>query len=131
MSDAIGAGEITRARAWAYQNTAPANVATLENAIEAFVYRPAVRRRLGLRAAVNLYAATGVVTNSLYARIGCSSVPRSMVCAAVLACSRLWSRVAPAAVHHLAPGKRADTVPPRSSDTPELHPEGGLHGAAT
>jgi hypothetical protein len=69
-------------------------VATLDQAIDTFVYRPAVRRRLGLRWAISLYAGTGVITNSLYAKINPVTPPRALACFTLLISSRLWTRIA-------------------------------------
>lgn len=101
VTRALEGGRVGRRQAWAYENTVPTNVVTLNRAIESFLYQPAVRQRLGLRWAVNLYAATGVITNSLYARIGQTSLPRSAGTAAMLAASRLWTRIGSAAVGRL------------------------------
>ncbi|MDH3293418.1 MAG: NAD(P)/FAD-dependent oxidoreductase [Acidimicrobiia bacterium] len=83
-----------RHRTWAFEATGPATIETLNRAIEAFLYRPTIRQKLGLRSAVTLYAATGVVTNSLYTRLNPVTFPRALACAAMLAASRFWSSVA-------------------------------------
>lgn len=93
VSRALDGRRVGGRHTWAYESTAPATVRTIDHAIESFLYRPAVRRRLGLRWAVHLYAATGVITNSLYARIGQTSVARSAGSAAMLALSRAWTSV--------------------------------------
>ncbi|MDJ0771192.1 MAG: NAD(P)/FAD-dependent oxidoreductase [Ilumatobacter sp.] len=93
ISVALDRGRRRRDR-WAYEHTAPAMVATLDRAMESFLYEPEVRRRLGLRWAVTLYAATGVITNSLYAKLRPTTVTRATACAAMLAVSRAWTRIA-------------------------------------
>lgn len=102
VTHALAGGDLGRRHRWAYRHTAPAMVSTLEGAIEAFLYRPAVRQRLGLRWAVTLYAGTGVITNALYGRISPTTAPRAAACAAVLAASRSWTRVASVALPRLA-----------------------------
>lgn len=91
-----------RCRAWAFDATGPSTVETLDHAIEAFLYRPIVRQPLGLRPAVTLYAATGVVTNSVYARLNPVTVPRAVAGAAWLGASRAWIRAASTAVPRVA-----------------------------
>lgn len=95
-----------RYRAWAFDATCPATVATLDEAIDAFLYRPGIRQPLGLRPAVMLYAATGVVTNSVYARINPITLPRAVAVATFLAACRVWIRAASAALPHLATFRR-------------------------
>jgi flavin-dependent dehydrogenase len=102
VTDALDHNRLSRRHAWAYQHTAPATIATLDRAIEAFVYDPTIRQRLGLRRAVTLYAATGVLTNSLYAKLDPTSFTRSVACAAVLAASRLWTAIASQTLTRLA-----------------------------
>ena len=94
VCDALDHTDLERGQAWAYRTTVPVAVTTIEAAIEAFLYQPAVRQRLGLAAAVNLYAATGVITNALYTKLQPVGVRRSLVCAVMLAASRLWTRLA-------------------------------------
>ncbi|MCP5028718.1 MAG: hypothetical protein GY929_20785, partial [Actinomycetia bacterium] len=98
ISDSLDRERRSRHRAWVFEATAPATVTALDNAIEAFLYRSTVRRRLGLRSAVTLYAATGVITNSLYAKLNPVTLPRALACAAMLAASRIWTRTASAAL---------------------------------
>lgn len=91
-----------RGRSLAFEATAPAAIETLDRAIEAFLYRPAIRQRLGLRPAVLLYAGTGVVTNSLYAKLDPVTLPRAAAGAAMLAASRAWTRAASATLPRVA-----------------------------
>jgi flavin-dependent dehydrogenase len=104
VSDAFERGRLRRRDRWAYEHTVPATVVTLEGAMESFLYEPELRRRLGLRWAVNLYAATGVITNSLYAKLRPTNVTRAAACAAMLAASRGWSRIARGVLTRLGPG---------------------------
>ena len=103
-----------RRLAWAYKNTVPATATTLGHAIESFLYKPSVRQRLGIRWAVNLYAATGVITNSLYARIGQTSVTRSAATAGMLAAARTWTGVGATLAGMFRP--RRDTSASRDID---------------
>lgn len=107
VADALHDHHISRGRRWAYRNTAPAMAATLDRAIESFLYRPDVRQQLGIKWAVTLYAATGVITNSLFAKLDPTTVPRSIACRAMLAATRSWigvaSRVLPQALPLLGP----------------------------
>jgi len=103
---ALTSDRCSRRQAWTYRHTAPINIVTLDRAIETFLYEPTVRRRLGLRWAVNLYAATGVITNSLYAKLNPTTVGRSIACAAMLAASRTWTRLTGFAIHRLVPHTR-------------------------
>jgi len=98
VSQALDDDGLKRRHAWAYRNTAPATVEAIERAIESFLYEPRVRQRLGLRWAVTLYAGTGVITNSLYAKLDPTSGLRSVACAAMLVTSRIWTRIASRAV---------------------------------
>ncbi len=127
VSAALDRGHLRSRDRWGYEHGPPTMVATLEAAIESFLYRPAIRRRLGLRWAVNLYAATGVITNSLYAKLRPTTAARAAACAATLAASRGWSRNASralAALPQRAP-KPAGVHPPASErlDTGEPVPE--------
>ena len=110
MTAALEGNRLARRHAWAYGQTAPATITTIERAVEAFLYQPAVRQKLGLRAAVNLYAGTGVVTNSLYAKINPTTVARSFACAIVLTFARIWTRVASRALPRMA---RPEREPPK------------------
>lgn len=94
VADALDRGGLSRRNAWTYRHTAPATITTLDHAIETFLYQPAVRQALGLRWAVNLYAATGVITNSLYAKLSPNTGWRSLASAVVLSGSRVWITVA-------------------------------------
>lgn len=91
VSDYLNHDGLNRRRENAFERTTSGVVATLNRAIEAFVYEPTIRRRLGLRWAVNLYAATGVITNSLYVKLNPSGILRSYACAAMLDASRAWT----------------------------------------
>ena len=106
VSSGLADGRHRRGLAWMYEHTAPTNVATLDRAIETFLYEPGFRRRLGLRAAVNLYAGTGVVTNSLYAKADPATPVRAVACAAMLALSRTWIRFARLVLFRLVPERR-------------------------
>jgi flavin-dependent dehydrogenase len=102
ISDSLDDRRLGRCRSWAFEATAPATIETLDRAIEAFLYRPTIRQRLGLRPAVMLYAATGVVTNSLYAKLDPVTLPRAMAGSAMLAASRAWTRAASATLPRVA-----------------------------
>lgn len=103
ISTALSQSRLRRHQTWAFDATVPATVGTIDNAIESFLYRPDVRQRIGLQAAVTLYAGTGVITNSLYAKLNPITLPRSVACAAMLATSRAWTRVASSALPRLGP----------------------------
>jgi flavin-dependent dehydrogenase len=122
VSNARDHDKLGRRHGWAYRNTAPSAVRTLDRAIEAFLYDPGVRRRVGLRWAVNLYAATGVITNSLYARINPATPRRAVVCAGMLAVSRLWIRAASTMLSGRAPAgaRRQPQIGPRPTRRPQL-----------
>lgn len=109
ITDSLDDRRLGRYRAWAFEATVPATVETLDHAIEAFLYRPTIRQRLGLRPAVMLYAATGVVTNSLYARLNPVTLPRALGGAVVLAASRAWIRAASATLPRVAALLRSTT----------------------
>ena len=109
VSDNLDHQGLDRRRANAFERTTSGVVATLDRAIEAFVYEPAIRRRHGLRWAVNLYAATGVITNALYAKLNPSGSMRSRACAAMLAASRAWTIAASSTFSRL--GKDRATRP--------------------
>lgn len=110
ITDSLDDRPLPRHRVWArdraFEATAPATIETLDNAIDAFLYRPTIRRRLGLRPAVTLYAATGVITNSLYTKLNPITLPRALACATMLAVSRLWIRTASATLPRVVTRRR-------------------------
>jgi flavin-dependent dehydrogenase len=111
VSGALDRDQLDRRRAQAFQRTTSGVVATLDRAIEAFVYEPTIRNRLGLRWAVNLYAATGVITNSLYAKLNPNGPVRSNACAAMLAASRTWTRGASTAFRRFGRDRATRAAP--------------------
>ena len=98
ITAALDSGRLRRRDRWIYSWNAPATIETLNSAIESFLYCPAVRQRLGLRPAVGLYAATGVITNSLYTRLDPTNLVGSIACSLMLRASRTWTRLASAAI---------------------------------
>ena len=111
IADALDDRRLRRRRSWAFEATAPATIETLDLAMETFLYRPTIRRRLGLRSAVTLYAATGVVTNALYTKLDPVTLPRALAAATMLAASRAWTRVASATLPRVAallPARRGE-----------------------
>lgn len=90
VSRAVPGRRISPTDAARYRAAAPALVSALNRAIESFLYEPAIRRRLGLRSAVTLYAATGVITNALYAKLRPTTNGRAAAVAALLALVRAW-----------------------------------------
>ncbi|MCP4221929.1 MAG: hypothetical protein GY773_01125 [Actinomycetia bacterium] len=107
ISAALDQRKLHRHQAWAFNATAPTAASSINTAIEAFLYRPDIRQRVGLQPAVTLYAGTGVITNSLYAKLNPITLPRSMACSAMLTTSRAWTRIASSALPRLAPLWRA------------------------
>jgi flavin-dependent dehydrogenase len=90
VSRALPDRQVSPRDAARYSASAPAVVEVLNRAIGSFLYEPAIRRRLGLRAAVNLYAATGVITNALYAKVRPSTNARSASVSVLLVVARFW-----------------------------------------
>ena len=117
VAGSLDRGRLGRRDRWAYERTAPAMVATLDGAMESFLYEPHIRQGFGLRSAVNLYAGTGVVTNSLYAKLHPTNMVRAVACAAMLATSRAWTRCAHGALSRLASrSDRGSTRRPPASE---------------
>ena len=133
VSEAFDRRALRRRDRWVYERTAPAMAATLEGAMETFLYAPDVRRRLGLRPAVNLYAATGVITNSLYAKLRPTNVARASACTVVLAASRGWTRIAAGALSRrerpVARSSERRPPAPERTETPEATVGGVRVGA--
>lgn len=127
VSSALDRGGVRRRHAWAYNHTVPATVATLEQAMETFLYQPTMRQRLGLRWAVNLYAGTGVITNSLYAKINPKTPAAALVCVSMLAASRVWTSTAGWALRQLGQLRTRRRAPGALCGLPDR--EGELLGA--
>ena len=87
---ALGQGTTTRGRRWVYRHNVNGMARGLNTGIERLVYEPPVRRRLGIRAAVILYAFLGIVTNSLYSKSRPTTPSRSACFAALFGLGRAW-----------------------------------------
>jgi flavin-dependent dehydrogenase len=89
VHDSIGDAP-TRTHQWVYRQSTEGMVKALDKGIENLVYGPSIRRWLGVRAAIILYAFFGIITNSIYSRLRPITLPRTIVLLAILVAGRTW-----------------------------------------